>query len=76
MAKAPVEARVVFWSEELVEALGKLSATGRKVQNSAVKFGLSQSPPGIKSEGDGKINRQANELPLNAALNSGTVMVQ
>jgi len=57
LPKAPVEAKVVFSREELVDALGKLSATARKVQNSAVKFELSKSPPGIKSEADGTANR-------------------
>jgi DNA polymerase III beta subunit len=55
--KAPLEARVVFQREELLDGLTKLSATARKAQNAAVKLELSQSPACIKAEKDGTANR-------------------
>ncbi len=57
LPKAPLEARVVFQREELLEGLGKLSPTARKAQSPAVKLELSKSPVAIKTENDGTINR-------------------
>jgi DNA polymerase III beta subunit len=59
--KAPLEAKVVFQREELLDGLTKLSATARKAQNSAVKLELSKSPACIKAENDGTANRVALE---------------
>jgi DNA polymerase III beta subunit len=55
--KAPLEAKVVFQREELLDGLTKLSATARKTQNAAVKLELSKSPACIKAENDGTANR-------------------
>jgi DNA polymerase-3 subunit beta len=57
--KAPLEARVVFQREELLDGLAKLSATARKSQNAAVKLELSKSPACIKAENDGTASRVA-----------------
>jgi DNA polymerase-3 subunit beta len=59
--KAPLEAKVVFQREELLDGLTKLSATARKAQNAAVKLELSKSPACIKAENDGTANRVALE---------------
>jgi len=59
--KAPLEAKVVFQREELLEGLTKLSATARKAQNAAVKLELSKSPACIKAENDGTANQVALE---------------
>ena len=59
MPKAPLEARVTFERDELLDGLTKLSATARKAQGSAVKFELSKSPAGIRSEANGTANRVA-----------------
>ncbi len=59
--KAPLEAKVVFRRDELLDGLTKLSATARRAQNSAVQFELSKSPPGIRAEADGTANRVALE---------------
>jgi len=59
--KAPLEAKVVFQREELLDGLTKLSATARKAQNAAVKLELSKSPACIKAENDGTRNRVALE---------------
>jgi len=59
--KAPLEAKVVFQREELLDGLTKLSATARKAQNAAVKLELSKSPPCMKAENDGTANRVALE---------------
>ena len=59
--KAPLEAKVVFQREELVDGLAKLSAAARKAQNAAVKLELSKSPACIKAENDGTANRVALE---------------
>src|SRR5215469_2905789 len=59
--KAPLEAKVVFQREELLDGLTKLSATARKSQNAAVKLELSKSPACIKAENDGTANRVALE---------------
>ena len=57
--KAPLEARVVFQREELLDGLTKLSATARKAQNAAVKLELSKSPACVTAENDGTANRVA-----------------
>ena len=59
--KAPLEARVVFQREELLDGLTKLSATAKKAPGSAVKIELSKSPASIKTESDGMANRVALE---------------
>jgi len=59
--KAPLEAKVVFQRDELLDGLTKLSATARKAQNSAVKLELSKSPACMKAENDGTANRVALE---------------
>jgi DNA polymerase-3 subunit beta len=56
LPKAPLEARVVFRREELLEGLTKLSPTARKEQVPAVKLELSHSPVSIKTENDGTAN--------------------
>src|SRR5437870_2639759 len=61
MPKAPLEAKVVFQREELLDGLTKLSATARKAQNAAVKLELSKSPVCMKAENDGTANRVALE---------------
>jgi len=61
LPKAPLEARVVFRREELLEGLAKLSPTARKAQVPAVKLELSQSPVSIKTENDGTANSVALE---------------
>ena len=53
LPKAPLEARVVFRREELLEGLAKLSPTARKAEVPAVKLELSHSPVSIKTENDG-----------------------
>ena len=53
LPKAPLEARVVFRREEVLEGLAKLSPTARKAQVPAVKLELSHSPVSIKTENDG-----------------------
>jgi len=55
--KAPLEGKVVFQREELLDGLTKLSATARKAQNAAVKLEFSKSPACIKAENDGAANR-------------------
>jgi DNA polymerase III subunit beta len=59
--KAPLEAKVIFRRDELLDGLTKLSSTAKKAPNLAVQFELSKSPPGIKSEADGAANRVALE---------------
>ena len=59
--KAPLEAKVLFQREELLDGLTKLSATARKAQNAAVKLELSKTPACIKAENDGTANRIALE---------------
>jgi DNA polymerase III subunit beta len=59
--KAPLEAKVVFQREELLDGLTKLSATARKAPNAAVKLELAKSPACIKAENDGTANRVALE---------------
>src|SRR5437899_6940511 len=61
LPKAPLEARVVFRRDELLEGLAKLSPTARKAQVPAVKLELSQSPVSIKTENDGNANSVALE---------------
>jgi DNA polymerase-3 subunit beta len=61
LPKTPLEARVVFQREELLEGLTKLSPTARKGTNPAVKLELSKSPVAIKTESDGTANRVALE---------------
>jgi DNA polymerase III sliding clamp (beta) subunit (PCNA family) len=61
LPKVPLEARVVFQREELLEGLTKLSPTARKAENPAVKLELSKSPVFIKAENDGAANRVALE---------------
>src|SRR5207302_2986529 len=61
LPKAPLEARVVFRREELLEGLAKLSPTARKAQVPAVKLELSQSPVSIKTENDGTAHSVALE---------------
>ncbi len=65
--KAPLEAKVVFQREELLDGLTKLSPTARKAQNAAVKLELSKSPARIKAENDGT----ANQIALEHARVSG-----
>src|SRR5205823_3957116 len=50
LPKTPLEARVIFQREELLEGLMKLSPTARKAQSPAVKLELSKSPVAIKTE--------------------------
>jgi len=57
LPKTPLEARVVFRREELLDGLTKLSPTVRKAQSPAVKLELSKSPVAIKTESDGTTNR-------------------
>jgi DNA polymerase III beta subunit len=61
LPKTPLEARVVFQREELLEGLTKLSPTARKGTNPAVKLELSKSPVSMKTENDGTANRVALE---------------
>jgi DNA polymerase-3 subunit beta len=61
LPKAPLEARVVFRREELLEGLTKLSPTARKAQVPSVKLELSHSPVSIKTENDGTANSVALE---------------
>jgi DNA polymerase III subunit beta len=61
LPKAPLEARIVFRREELLEGLAKLSPTARKAQVLAVKLELSHSPVSIKTENDGTANSVALE---------------
>jgi DNA polymerase-3 subunit beta len=61
LPKAPLEARVVFQREELLEGLTKLTPTARKGTNPAVRLELSKSPVAIKTENDGTANRVALE---------------
>ena len=55
--KAPLEAKIVFQREELLDGLTKLSATTRKSENAAVKLELSKSPACIRAENDATANR-------------------
>ena len=59
--KAPLESRVVFQREELLDGLTKLAPTAKKAPNSMVKIELSKSPACIKAENDGTANRVALE---------------
>jgi len=61
LPKAPLEARVVFRREELLEGLAKLSPTARKAEVPTVKLELSHSPVSIKTETDGTANSIALE---------------
>jgi DNA polymerase-3 subunit beta len=61
LPKAPLEARVVFRREELLEGLTKLSPTARKAQVPVVKLELSHSPVSIKTENDGTASSVALE---------------
>src|SRR5579885_3291323 len=61
LPKAPLEARVVFRREELLEGLAKPSPTARKAEVPAVKLELSHSPVSIKTENDGTANSVALE---------------
>lgn len=61
LPKAPLEARVVFRREELLEGLTKLLPTARKAQVPTVKLELSHSPVSIKTENDGTANSVALE---------------
>jgi DNA polymerase III subunit beta len=61
LPKAPLEARVVFRREELLEGLTKLSPTARKAQVPAVRLELSHSPVSIKTENDGTASSVALE---------------
>lgn len=61
LPKAPLEARVVFQREELLEGLAKLSPTAHKANVPAVKLELSHSPVSIKTENDGTENSVALE---------------
>ncbi len=61
LPKSPLEARVVFKREELLEGLTKLSPTARKAQSPVVKLELSKSPVSMKAENDGTANRVALE---------------
>jgi DNA polymerase-3 subunit beta len=57
LPKTPLETRVVFHREELLDGLTKLSPTARKAQSPAVKLELSKSPVAIRTENDGTTNR-------------------
>jgi DNA polymerase III subunit beta len=59
--KAPLESRVVFQRDELLDGLTKLAPTAKKAPNSMVKLELSKSPACIKAENDGTANRVALE---------------
>src|SRR5579884_774109 len=59
--KAPLESRVVFQRDELLDGLTKLAPTAKKAPNSMVKLELSKSPACIKAENDGAANRVALE---------------
>jgi DNA polymerase III subunit beta len=59
--KAPLESRVVFQRDELLDGLTKLAPTAKKAPNSMVKLELSKSPAYIKAENDGTANRVALE---------------
>src|SRR5581483_4759758 len=59
--KAPLESRVVFQREELLDGLTKLASTAKKSPSSLVKLELSKSPACIKAEHDGAANRIALE---------------
>lgn len=59
--KAPLESRIVFQREELLDGLAKLAPTAKKAPNSMVKLELSKSPACIKAENDGTANRVALE---------------
>lgn len=61
LPKTPLEGRVVFRRDELLEGLTKLSPTARKAQSPAVKLELSKTPVSIKTENDGTANRIALE---------------
>jgi DNA polymerase-3 subunit beta len=61
LPKTPLEARVVFHRDELLEGLTKLLPTARKSNSPAVKLELSKSPISIKTETDGTANRVALE---------------
>jgi DNA polymerase III subunit beta len=61
LPKAPLEARVVFRREELLEGLARLSPTARKAQVPAVTLELSQLPVSIKTENDATANSVALE---------------
>ena len=61
LPKAPLEARVVFQREELLEGLARLSPTAHKANVPAVKLELSHSPVSIKTENDGTANSVALE---------------
>ena len=61
LPKAPLEARVVFRRDELLEGLAKLSPTARKAEVPAVKLELSHPPVSIKTENDGTANSVALE---------------
>jgi DNA polymerase-3 subunit beta len=59
--EAPLESRVVFQRDELLDGLTKLAPTAKKAPNSMVKLELSKSPACIKAENDGTANRVALE---------------
>jgi len=61
LPKAPLEARVVFRRDELLEGLAQLAPTARKAEVPAVKLELSHSPVSIKTEHDGTANSVALE---------------
>lgn len=61
MPKAPLESRVVFQRDELLDGLTKLAPTAKKAPSALVKFELSKSPACIKAEHDGTANRVALE---------------
>jgi DNA polymerase III subunit beta len=61
MPKAPLESRVVFQREELIDGLTKLSPTAKKAPSFLVKLELSKSPACIKAEHDGNASRIALE---------------
>jgi DNA polymerase-3 subunit beta len=61
MPKAPLEGKITFLREELLDGLGKLSATVRKKENSPVRFDFSKKPPVMKAENDGTANQIALE---------------
>src|SRR5207248_2563828 len=53
LPKAQSEAKVIFWRDELLDGLAKVSATARKSQSPTVLFELSKQPAAIKAAIDG-----------------------
>jgi len=67
MPKAPIEARIVFGRDELLDGLAKLSPTTAKAEKAVVTLELSGRPIVIRSETNGTATR----IELHDALVSG-----